>query len=133
MNPAEVLANFPEEEAYEQWMGGSLNDALLFPGIVFLFDECESEGPLPDSKMTDFLLRRPEAWFAGNPLNWWTLQNTTKRLHERSIGFTTKFVPLESRLRDHIDWASYIDIESLSVSLKFTEQGECLELSASIY
>lgn len=132
MTPAEVLANFPEVEAFEEWMGGNLNDALLFREMVFLFDEVESTGPLPDSKMTDFLVRRrEEVCLLGTPLSWWTVENAAAILHREGIRFSLKTVTLETRLKYHIDWASFIDVEPLSLTLKFTEKGEFLELSAS--
>ena len=134
MNPAQVRSNFPEEETYEDWMGGNLNDALLFRGIIFLFDSEDSFGPLPDSKMTTFIVRgREDVYLGGSPIEWWTLEQTTELLEVKGINFRTKFVPSDDRLKHHIDWASFIEIGPHSVSLKFTEQGELLELSASIF
>jgi hypothetical protein len=38
MSPAEVLAVLDEPQVYEKWMGGNLNDSLLFRGLLFHFD-----------------------------------------------------------------------------------------------
>lgn len=132
MNPEGVRANFQEEEHFEEWMGGNLNDALLFRGMVFYFDKEESHGPRPDSKMIDFIVRRPdEVWLAGEPLVWWTRENSIARLKQRQIGFSTRYVTMENRRRNYLDYAHILDIESLSLSLFFTEGGEFLQLHAS--
>jgi hypothetical protein len=51
MRPAEVLAVFPEPQVYEDWMGGNLNDALLFRGLRLHFSKCDSRAPLADSTL----------------------------------------------------------------------------------
>ncbi len=52
MRPAEVLALFSEPQVYEDWMGGNLNDALLFHGLLLHFNECNRSGPLPSSTLS---------------------------------------------------------------------------------
>jgi hypothetical protein len=47
MSPPQVLEALPEKHQYEEWMGGNLNDSLLFHGLIFSFDKCNPAGPLP--------------------------------------------------------------------------------------
>ena len=54
MTPKEVTSIMGEEQVYESWMGGNLNDSLLYPGIIITFDACDSQGPLVDSKVDEF-------------------------------------------------------------------------------
>lgn len=53
MTPKEVMSIMGEEQTYESWMGGNLNDSLLYPGIIIKFDSCNSEGPLDNSKVDE--------------------------------------------------------------------------------
>ena len=46
-----VMKLADEKHVYEDWMGGNLNDALLFRGICLHFDNCDSRSPLPGSKL----------------------------------------------------------------------------------
>lgn len=73
MRPAEVLTAFPEPQVYEDWMGGNLNDALLFPGLRLHFDDCDSRAPLPDGRLNWIVIhKRPDAHLFGRPVGEWT-------------------------------------------------------------
>lgn len=81
MLPAEVLAAFPEPQVYEPWMGGNLNDALLFRGLRLHFSECDSRGPLPDSSLNWVVIhQRPDAFLFGRPVGEWTKESVLEEL-----------------------------------------------------
>ena len=50
-SPSEVQAAMAEQQMYEDWMGGNLNDALLFRGLRLHFSKCDSRAPLADSTL----------------------------------------------------------------------------------
>jgi hypothetical protein len=73
MTPAEVRAAFPEREAYEDWMGGNLNDALPYPGMIVGFDGCDARGPLADARVCELIVQgRRDLTLDGVPLHAWT-------------------------------------------------------------
>jgi len=37
MRPNEIVSVFTEPQMYEEWMGGNLNDSLLFQGLILGF------------------------------------------------------------------------------------------------
>ena len=51
MRPNEIVSVFTEPQTYEEWMGGNLNDSLLFQGLILEFSACDSYAPLPDSTL----------------------------------------------------------------------------------
>jgi hypothetical protein len=51
MTPLEVQAKFGNKYRGEEWMGGNLNDSLLYGDMILTFNECNSAGPLPSSKL----------------------------------------------------------------------------------
>src|SRR5262249_20852674 len=57
MSPSEVQVVLGSHQTYEPWMGGNLNDALLYPGLTIGFDKCDSRGPLEDSKLVEFQIK----------------------------------------------------------------------------
>lgn len=73
MHPAEVFQNFPEQQTYEAWMGGNLNDSLLFHGVIFGFDACNANGPLSNSRLSDItLFEREDARLFGQSIGNWS-------------------------------------------------------------
>jgi hypothetical protein len=83
MRPADVLALFPEQQKWESWMGGNLNDALLFHGLVFGFSDCDSRAPLPNSRLESIIVRdREGAEFLERPLASWRREELLARLRE---------------------------------------------------
>jgi hypothetical protein len=84
MLPAEVLAVFQEPQIYEDWMGGNLNDALLFHGLRLHFTECDSSAPLPHSTLCLIVIhQREDATFFGQPISDWTKDRALEELHRR--------------------------------------------------
>jgi hypothetical protein len=84
MSPSDVLEAFPESQCYEDWMGGNLNDSLLFHGLVFTFDKCNSVGPLPDSRLEYILVhQREDATLYGKPLGSWDKSSILERLRKK--------------------------------------------------
>lgn len=61
MSPKQVKKVMGREPVYEDWMGGNLNDSLLYPGMIISFDECDAKGPLPHSKVVGFRLNSVES------------------------------------------------------------------------
>lgn len=45
-------------------MGGSLNDSLYYPGIIFSFDACDLYGPLETARLDQIEVNRE---FPGTP------------------------------------------------------------------
>src|SRR5262249_52943046 len=84
MSPAEGLAVWDEPQVYEDWMGGNLNDALLFRGLRFHFDECDRQGPLPRSRLTWVVVhRRDDTLLFGRPVGDWTRDGILQELRQR--------------------------------------------------
>ena len=116
MNPAEVLARFPEEQIYEDWMGGNLNDALLFHGLIFLFDRCDSTGPLPDARMDEFIVHgRDDVRLWHRPVASWSRDSVMNYLLEKNLQF-------------YALGGSPIQVITQSLTLNFTENGELNEV-----
>src|SRR5207302_1197240 len=73
MGPAQVKAVFTEPGVYEDWMGGNLNDALLFHGLRLHFTECDSHAPLADSTLNWIVIhQREDAFLFDRPFGEWT-------------------------------------------------------------
>src|SRR5205823_4384318 len=90
MRPAEVMAVSPEPQLYEDWMGGNLNDALLFQGLRLHFSECDSRAPLPDSTLNWVVIhQRPDAFLFGRPVGEWTKQSVLAELRARGYDAQT--------------------------------------------
>ena len=60
MSPSEAQGAFTEPPVYEEWMGGNLNDSILFRGLVAGFDRHDSAGPLANSRLIEFRVRGRE-------------------------------------------------------------------------
>jgi hypothetical protein len=111
MSPAEVRAVRPEEQTYEEWMGGNLNDSLLYHGLIIGFDECNSTGPLPDSRLTRIcVLGREDAVIWGQAICDWTKETVTSHLDRSRI---------PCRMLDSGD----VSVQALSLSLSFDDSG----------
>ena len=83
--PSEVLAAMAEPQVYEDWMGGNLNDSLLFQGLILEFDRCDAYGPLPESRLVGARIRsRPGARLFAKMVAEWTREEL--RDHLRSLG-----------------------------------------------
>jgi hypothetical protein len=83
MSPAQVLEAFPEDQKYEHWMGGNLNDSLLFHGLVFTFDKCNSSGPLPEARLEQIAVHgREDATLYGKGVSDWNKQSILERLRQ---------------------------------------------------
>ena len=63
MSPAQVRDLLPEEQTYEECLGGNLNDSLLYRGLIIGFDACDANGLLAESRFCELRLnRRPEVF-----------------------------------------------------------------------
>jgi protein-S-isoprenylcysteine O-methyltransferase Ste14 len=110
MRPAQVLAMLPEPQVYEDWMGGNLNDALLFHGLCLQFDRCDSRAPLPDSTLSSVIVhQREDAYLFDRLMGEWTKEGVLKELRAR--GYNPQASP-----------NGYVDVPR-KLSLSFDEEG----------
>ena len=73
MSPKKVDEIINEEQVWENWMGGNRNDSLMYHGIIFMFDECNSSASLENSKLTDIsIYNREDILLFGKLLKDWT-------------------------------------------------------------
>jgi hypothetical protein len=85
-----VLAAFPEPQVYEEWMGGNLNDALLFRGLRLHFTECDSRCPLSDSMLNWIVIhQRPDAYLFDRPMSEWSRDSVLRELRSRGYDAQT--------------------------------------------
>jgi hypothetical protein len=90
MTPAQVLAVFGEPRVYEDWMGGNLNDALLFHGLRLHFSKCDSRGPLPTGVLNWIVIhQRQDAFLFGRPVAEWNKDTIEQELLSRGYLPTT--------------------------------------------
>lgn len=86
MTPAEVRAAFAEPETYEEWMGGNLNDALLYSGMIVVFDRYGGDGPLADGRVDELIVQgRRDLALDGVPLHAWTREGLRARFDRGGI------------------------------------------------
>jgi uncharacterized protein (TIGR02996 family) len=90
MRPAELLAAFPEPRVYESWMGGNLNDALVFHGLRLHFSDCDSRAPLPDSTLNWVVIhQREDAYLFERTVEEWTRHSVLRELRARGYDART--------------------------------------------
>ncbi|MCP5101665.1 MAG: hypothetical protein GY943_39490 [Chloroflexi bacterium] len=53
MNPFEVKEIMGSQLIWEEWMGGNNNDALYYPGLVFVFDKNDGRGPVETAQLIE--------------------------------------------------------------------------------
>src|SRR5215467_5847811 len=88
MKPGEVIALFPEAQKYEDWMGGNRNDSLLYQGIIFEFNACNSSGPLANSRLIGIeIFGRKNAVLWGRPIDTWTKEALVSYLDEHNMAY----------------------------------------------
>jgi hypothetical protein len=85
MRPAEVRLLMLEPETYEEWMGGNLNDSLLYRGLILGFDACDAYGPLAHSHFTNLRLSRREDIIWGKNLFAWTKASIADHLGRNAV------------------------------------------------
>lgn len=109
MTPAEIRAKFPKEETYEEWMGGNLDDSLLFHGLILMFDNHDGYGPLHDSRLTDILIQgRSDIRLWGLDLLEWTRD---------------KFVDYLDQTETPYEWRGSLLVPRYSISASFSNSG----------
>jgi hypothetical protein len=90
MHPQDVLAAMNEPQAYEEWMGGNLNDSLLFQGVIFSFSEYDGTGPLPSGELEYMYIRqRFGAYLFDKPIEQWSRDQIIEELNSRGLAFKT--------------------------------------------
>jgi hypothetical protein len=121
MRPAEVRERLSETETYEEWMGGNLNDSLLYRGLILGFDAFNAHGPLDDSHFTEARLNhREDAFIWGKNLPAWTKASIADHLKQNTIPY---------ELADNGD----LLVPSLFLEMSFDDSGglEYIEMWAS--
>lgn len=112
MSPDEVRRRFPEKETYEEWMGGNLNDSLLYRGLILGFGASDSHGPPADSHFCEVILnRRQDATLWGKSLFTWTKTSIRDHLENNGIAYES---------HENGD----ILVGSLCTSMSFDESGQ---------
>ena len=116
MAPNQVRALFPEAETYEDWMGGNLNDSILYRGLIIEFDLCDAWGPLADSKFREVrLYRRTDASLWEKYLLDWRKPDLIEHLKSREIAF-------------HIEASGDLSIPPSSLVVSFDERDRVVHL-----
>ena len=91
MKPDEVTAVFGSKQVHEDWMGGNLNDSLLYHGLIFQFDRHDSHGPYSHGPLENSSLVEIEVWgredasLYGKPIHAWTKQELKQYLIDHNI------------------------------------------------
>src|SRR6266567_83478 len=75
MNPSQVQAVLGAHQTYEPWMGGNLNDSLLYPGLIVGFGKCDGRGPLNGSKLVEVRINGKADLTLLNRIKFGMLQN----------------------------------------------------------
>jgi hypothetical protein len=119
MTPDEVISILGAEQVYEPWMGGNLNHALLYHGLILMFDRCNSYGPLKDAQLTDIdVHQREDAILFGKPVSDWTKQDLLQHFEERGVESLTPpngdIVVLQLKLEMSFDESGYLTYIGIS-------------------
>ena len=118
MSPAEVVACFPEEQKYEDWMGGNRNDSMLYHGLIFGFDSCDSVGPLAQSRLVEItVFEREDARLWEQTISDWSKEWVTEYLERNGI-------PCE------IQESGDLLVRAQSLSLSFSESDQLVYVEA---
>ena len=89
MSPEQVRSLLEEPETYEEWMGGNLNNSLLYKGLIIGFDACDAYGPLAHSKFCEASIHyRDDVVIMGKRLLDWSRSAVIDRLEEESLSYT---------------------------------------------
>jgi len=88
MSPKQVRSLLDEPEVYEDWMGGNLNDSLLYKGMILGFDWHDAYGPLPFSEFRGAQINmREDVVVLGKRLLDWKKLSLTDRLEKESVAY----------------------------------------------
>lgn len=88
MSPPEVIAHLGTGQVWEAWMGGNLNDSLVYHGLVLIFDRCDAYGPLEDSRLEYIdVKQREDVRLYGKAANDWTRPDLLRYLEQNAIEF----------------------------------------------
>jgi hypothetical protein len=86
MNPEQVRVLMGEPEVHEEWMGGNLNDSLLYHGMVLGFDRCDHSGPLRDSRFVEArIFGREDAELWGKRFHDWNKEDVLNQLKRSQV------------------------------------------------
>lgn len=89
MTPEEVMSVFGSTQIYEDWMGGNLNNSLLYHGVILGFDRCNAYGPLADSRLVEFtVFNREDITFCGKPFLQWEKSDLLENFKNFGINLT---------------------------------------------
>ena len=86
MQPRDVRAVFKKRQQYEDWMGGNLNGAMFYRGLILHFDACNSRAPLGTARLIEIIVhRRNDATLFGHAIKKWKRSRLIVRLEELSL------------------------------------------------
>jgi hypothetical protein len=84
MAPGQVRQLLGKGETWEEWMGGNRNDSILYPGLIFMFDKCNANGPLPDGRLEAIdAHRHAKVTLFGTALAEWRRETLVEELEAR--------------------------------------------------
>jgi hypothetical protein len=120
MKPSEVQWAFDENPMYEDWMGGNLNDSLLYKGMILGFDQCDSYGPLEGSRFCEVrAMAREDIWLFGKRLSSWSRKELVAYIEarnwlrqdgpEKDIDIVDLAVGLSFDASNHIDYVEFCE------------------------
>ena len=110
MHPKQVKDFMGVKTVYEDWMGGNLNDALFYPGIIIGFNDCDSDEPLPDSEVIEFRTNATETITFNNI----SIKELTLENMKSMVAYGEK-----AKIQNKLD----IVFEKLGLSFGFNEDG----------
>lgn len=92
MHPSEVKEIMGDKLTWEEWMGGNLNDAIYYPGIVFIFDKCDDRGPLEDASLIEIWTNKKnkELTFQGMSIYKLNKYQSEKFFKSRNLNYTVQ-------------------------------------------
>jgi hypothetical protein len=86
MRLLQVVVALPEAQIYENWMGGNLNDALLFHGIRLHFDAYDAHSPLSTSRLSLLVIhQRENVYLFDQAIEQWTKDTVLEALNSRAF------------------------------------------------
>ncbi|HXQ35727.1 MAG TPA: hypothetical protein VN843_17055 [Anaerolineales bacterium] len=114
MRPEQVRMLLEEPETYEDWMGGNLNDSLLYHGLVLGFNTNDTYGPLSNSKFCEARINgREDVVIWGKSLCDWRRASVVDYLEQESLPY-------------QLPASGDVNVTALSLELSFGDHDELI-------
>jgi hypothetical protein len=111
MSPDQAQLIMNEPSTYERWMGGNLNDALTYSGLVLRFDKQNAVGPLPTAQLKEIWADNSRAFTFYDRI-FWDEDRTELELILIDLG-------VDYILRGPFQWGSELFIQEYSWTVAF--------------